>query len=136
MLHRVSLDRHAPKYHRIAGAIRNRIESGEFLPGQKLPPETFWVERYDASIPTVREALRLLRQDGLVESRHGVGTFVTDQAARGEQVAAGPWRLGRHMPLNVYAEPTAEWPEGRPVCQCHTAEDAARIVAAVNAMEA
>lgn len=35
------------------------------------------------------------------------------------------WRVGRSVPLNVY--------EGdRPVCQCHSAEDAARIVAAVN----
>lgn len=36
------------------------------------------------------------------------------------------WRVGTKIPLNVY--------EGdRPVCQCHTAEDAARIVAAMNA---
>lgn len=38
----------------------------------------------------------------------------------------GPrWRVGRKVPINVY--------EGdRPVCQCHTAEDARRIVAAMN----
>lgn len=38
------------------------------------------------------------------------------------------WRVGHRVPLNVY--------DGdRPVCQCHTPEDAARIVAAVNAGE-
>jgi len=37
------------------------------------------------------------------------------------------WRVGKQVSLNVY--------DGdRPVCQCHNAEDAARIVAAVNAM--
>lgn len=36
-----------------------------------------------------------------------------------------PWRLGSHMPINVY--------EGdRPICQCHNAADADRIVEAVN----
>jgi len=36
------------------------------------------------------------------------------------------WRVGTHVPLNVY--------EGnRPVCQCHNSDDAARIVAAMNA---
>lgn len=35
------------------------------------------------------------------------------------------WRVGRKVPLNIY--------EGnRPVCQCHTADDAKRIVAAMN----
>lgn len=37
------------------------------------------------------------------------------------------WRVGRNVPLNVY--------DGdRPVCQCHTADDAARIVNAINAI--
>jgi hypothetical protein len=42
------------------------------------------------------------------------------------------WRLGRHLPINVYGEPTPDWPEGRPICQCHHADDAVRIVAAIN----
>lgn len=42
------------------------------------------------------------------------------------EVRCGKWRVGSHVPINVY--------DGdRPVCQCHTVEDAYRIVAAVNA---
>lgn len=42
-----------------------------------------------------------------------------------EQAEQGPWRVGSKIPLNVY--------EGdRPVCQCHSEEDAKRIVAACN----
>lgn len=43
------------------------------------------------------------------------------------------WRLGRHLNINIYGEPTPEWPEGRPICQCHHEQDARRIVDAVNA---
>jgi hypothetical protein len=42
------------------------------------------------------------------------------------------WRLGGEVPINVYGAATAEWPQGRPICQCHTPEDAARIVSAIN----
>ncbi len=43
----------------------------------------------------------------------------------GGAVPDGPWRVGKHIALNVY--------DGdRPVCQCHTARDAKRIVAAMN----
>lgn len=43
------------------------------------------------------------------------------------------WRVGGKVPWNVYGEPTEQWPNGRPVCQCHNAEDAALIRDAVNA---
>jgi DNA-binding GntR family transcriptional regulator len=37
------------------------------------------VERFRVSLPTVRQALSVLRAEGLIESRHGVGTFVKEQ---------------------------------------------------------
>lgn len=49
----------------------------------------------------------------------------SDPADEVQISAAQSWRVGSKVPLNVY--------EGdRPVCQCHDAKDAARIVAAVN----
>lgn len=44
------------------------------------------------------------------------------------------WRVGHKVPINVYA--VSEAGVSRPVCQCHTPEDAARIVEAMNSMEA
>jgi GntR family transcriptional regulator len=56
--------------------LRQRIRSGELASGAKLPSEAECCEIYGVSRPTVREALRLLENDGLLEVRHGSGRFV------------------------------------------------------------
>ena len=66
----------APKYQRIASALRSDIRSGTYAPGDRLPAETALMERFKVSLPTLRQAIGLLRAEGLVESRHGIGTFV------------------------------------------------------------
>ncbi|MEO3799981.1 GntR family transcriptional regulator [Nonomuraea sp. B1E8] len=66
----------APKYQRIADELRREIRDGTLRPEDRLPAETALVERFKVSAPTVRQALGVLRAEGLVESRHGIGTFV------------------------------------------------------------
>jgi DNA-binding GntR family transcriptional regulator len=68
----------APKYQRIASALRTDIRSGTYGPGDRLPAETALMERFKVSLPTLRQAIGLLRAEGLVESRHGIGTFVRE----------------------------------------------------------
>jgi GntR family transcriptional regulator len=68
-----------PKYHRVADALRREIRDGILAPGERLPAETALVERFRVSLPTVRQALSVLRAEGLIESIHGVGTFVKEQ---------------------------------------------------------
>lgn len=63
-------------YMRIADEIRNLIEHGEFQPGEKLPTLKALAEQFACSRATVREALGALRGQGLVEIRHGDGTYV------------------------------------------------------------
>lgn len=63
-------------YVQIARAIRERIEDGAYLPGDRLPPLAKLAEEYDCSRATVREALGTLRGQGLIEFRHGDGTYV------------------------------------------------------------
>lgn len=70
----------APKYHRVADALRREIRTGDLPPGERLPAETALVERFRVSLPTVRQALSVLRAEGLIQSIHGVGTFVKDQS--------------------------------------------------------
>lgn len=67
-----------PKYHRVADAVRARIQSGELAPGDRLPAETSLATEHGASVPTVRQAMTVLRGEGLIESRQGIGTFVRD----------------------------------------------------------
>ena len=74
---------HAPKYQRIADALRRDIKRGTYAPGTKLPAETALQDRFrdqfgSLSLPTLRQAISVLRTEGLIESRQGIGTFVKD----------------------------------------------------------
>jgi len=67
-----------PKYHRIADAVREQIRTGGLADGERLPAETTIATEHRASVPTVRQAMAVLRAEGLIESRHGIGTFVSE----------------------------------------------------------
>jgi GntR family transcriptional regulator len=64
------------KYELISDDLRRRIAEGELRPGNRLPGENALIDRYKVSVPTMRQALSVLRAEGLIEARHGVGTFV------------------------------------------------------------
>lgn len=62
---------------RVYREILGSIVAGEFKEGDKLPTELALTARFDASRPTIREALSRLRADGITSTRQGSGTFVT-----------------------------------------------------------
>lgn len=68
-----------PAYDRVANDIRLRITTGDLNPGDQLPVESDLVDIYQVSRGTLREALRLLASEGLLETIRGRtgGTFVT-----------------------------------------------------------
>jgi GntR family transcriptional regulator len=66
-----------PKYKEIAEDLRQRIRSGEFGQGDKLPTEEYLSDAYEASRNTIRQAVERLTREGLVAKRQGQGTFVT-----------------------------------------------------------
>jgi GntR family transcriptional regulator len=66
-----------PMYRYIADDLRAKISSGELAPNAKLSTEGELSDQYEASRNTVREAIRRLTDEGLLESRPGQGTFVT-----------------------------------------------------------
>src|SRR5215218_10009664 len=59
--------------------LRQAITGGTFRPGSQLPTEAELCEMLGVSRTVVREALRVLEDDGLVSRRHGVGTFVRNR---------------------------------------------------------
>jgi GntR family transcriptional regulator len=63
---------------RIADDLRIRIESGELQPGEKLPGLPSLAKSYGTSLVTVRLAIGILRQQGLVTSIQGKGVFVRE----------------------------------------------------------
>jgi GntR family transcriptional regulator len=65
-----------PMYRYIADDLRTKITGGQLAPNAKLPTEGELSDEYEASRNTVREAIRRLTDEGLLESRPGQGTFV------------------------------------------------------------
>jgi DNA-binding LacI/PurR family transcriptional regulator len=65
-----------PLHRRLADQLRQEIARRRYPAGYRLAAETALAKRFGASVLTVREALRSLAQAGLVERRHGSGTYV------------------------------------------------------------
>lgn len=65
-------------YEDIVAQLRAMIERGELRPGDRLPAERALAEQFSVSRNTVREAIRVLSEHGVLESRHGAGTFVVE----------------------------------------------------------
>ncbi|HVE52616.1 MAG TPA: FadR/GntR family transcriptional regulator [Ramlibacter sp.] len=61
--------------HDVVDALSGRIRDGHLSPGEKLPTEAAIMEEFGVSRTVVREAISRLQAAGLVETRHGVGTF-------------------------------------------------------------
>ena len=77
-----------PLYRQLADDLRHRIAAGEFDIGSSIPTEAQLSRDYRASRITVRHALGLLEQEGLLHREQGRGSFV-----RARSIAVGPRRL-------------------------------------------
>lgn len=70
------------RYRAIADGLRRRVESGELAAGALLPSESELSAAYGVSRVTVRKALELLRDEGLIDARQGFGWFVATDPVR------------------------------------------------------
>ena len=70
------------RYQEIAEALRTRLREGDYAAGRLLPSESELSEEFAASRVTVRRALELLRDEGLVAARQGFGWFVSAEPVR------------------------------------------------------
>ncbi len=68
-----------PLYYQIETILRRQILSGELPPGSPLPSEGSLGQEFNVSRITVRRALSILEDDGLILRQRGRGTFVTDK---------------------------------------------------------
>ncbi|MDD4731625.1 MAG: FadR/GntR family transcriptional regulator [Desulfovibrio sp.] len=74
------------RYQEITARIREMLASGALGPGDRLPSERTLAERFRVSRNSVREAIRALAEQGVLESRRGDGTYVREPD--GESLAA------------------------------------------------
>jgi GntR family transcriptional regulator len=69
-----------PVVQRVGDELRELLRADRMQPGDRIPSETELAERFVVSRGTVREALKLLEQDGLIDVQHGLGRFVSASA--------------------------------------------------------
>jgi GntR family transcriptional regulator len=70
-----------PKYLRIYTELRDRIIGGQWPAGSSLPSQRELADEFGVSMMTLRQALQLLADEGLVGTRHGLGTYVAPRFA-------------------------------------------------------
>lgn len=76
-----------PKYQQLAQELREQILTGKYASVDLLPTEKAFTEEYQVSRQTVRQALSLLVQDGLIEKRQGSGSHILHSAPSTVSVA-------------------------------------------------
>lgn len=62
----------------VVSVLRGKIEKGQLRPGDRLPPERELAQKIGVSRPSVRAGLRSLAAMGVVQTRHGSGTYIAD----------------------------------------------------------
>jgi DNA-binding transcriptional regulator YhcF (GntR family) len=71
-----------PPYQQVANALRAAILTRKLAPGEKLPSGNELAQRYGVARMTIQQAMRLLRDEGLIVSRQGSGVFVRERTSR------------------------------------------------------
>jgi DNA-binding transcriptional regulator YhcF (GntR family) len=71
-----------PPYQQVANSLRAAILTRKFSPGDKLPSQQQLAAHYSVARMTIQQALRILREEGLVLSRSGSGVFVRERTER------------------------------------------------------
>lgn len=65
-----------PKYRQLLIILRSQILNGKILPGERIPSEEDLISTYGLSRGTVRKAIAQLEAERLIETEHGIGSFV------------------------------------------------------------
>lgn len=88
-------------YQHLVEEIQSAVFNGEYQEGDRLPPEMKLAEIFSTSRGTVREALRVLEQKGLVEIRTGVRGGPVVKGANAEAVSDSIGMLIRHQKVSL-----------------------------------
>jgi GntR family transcriptional regulator len=75
--HRIFGSTPIPRYVQLAELVRQRVSKGHWPPGSMLPSIEHLMQEFDVARVTVRQAIALLAEEGLLSPQRGRGTFVT-----------------------------------------------------------
>jgi DNA-binding transcriptional regulator YhcF (GntR family) len=92
-----SKGRRVPKYFQLKESLLEKIKSGEYMPGDRMPSERELIRTTGLSMPTVRRAYDELARDKFVTRIQGSGTVVLEWQSRKPQL-----RVGIFAPRSIY----------------------------------
>jgi DNA-binding GntR family transcriptional regulator len=75
---KINPDSAVPVYRQLAALIRERIESGDLAPGFPVPSESQLIGEFGISRDTVRRAMTVLRDENLIVTTAGKGSYVAE----------------------------------------------------------
>lgn len=85
-------------YHQLARLLRDQIHTGQLTPGERIPSETYLMQRHGLARETVRRAVAQLRNEGLIDVRKGYGAVVRAQPERCDLPLEPGWTVIARMP--------------------------------------
>ncbi len=88
----IDAERYGTTSEEVVGQLRDMIHRGDLKPGDRLPPERDLAKQLGVSRPTLRAGIRTLAAVGVLHSKQGAGTFITD-ADESPALDANPLRL-------------------------------------------
>ena len=103
-----------PLYLQLADALRDRITSHEFGPGDQLPAEDDLAHHYGVGKDTLRDAFAVLRNQGLIVTRRGYRAVVVEPVETETLTLEPGQRVSARMPTPEERE-RLELPDGVPV---------------------
>ena len=119
---------------RIATQLMELIEFQRLLPGDKLPPERQLADLLEVSRPSLREALHILQAQGLVQIKHGQGTFVQEPIVA-QELRASVMTKTHGLNELFYAREVLEVPASKWAADKASKEDIRLLRATLNQME-
>ena len=133
----------APRLRRPRGLVTEIVESlaagireGQLQPGDKLPTEAEIMVRFDVSRTVVRESISKLQASGLVETRHGIGTFVIQNRDAGNfKIAAADFATIADVISVLELRMSLETEAAGLAAQRRTAENLAAMATALQAFQ-
>ncbi|TDC02865.1 GntR family transcriptional regulator [Nonomuraea longispora] len=117
-----------PLYVQVADALRAQIEDGALRPGTKLKNEDALADEFGTGKATIRQALRLLRTEGLIDTENRRGSTVRTPPALALVSLEKPARIRARMPT-AKERAVLGLPEGEPVLVVTYADGHVEILA-------
>jgi DNA-binding FadR family transcriptional regulator len=120
----------------VVSRLTEQIESSALKPGDKLPTESQLMEAMNVSRTVIREAISRLQAAKMIETRHGIGSFVLESSSKGLGLDVAPGTTLRDVLAILELRISLETECAGLAAQRAQPEDVARMRAALDALTA